>query len=106
MLFDAPHATLCLYHIRHVKTRQYCGITFIRARVDPHTPPHATQETFVSPYALRLLLPMLHSAQSARRFSKVVFPPLEKGTMWSTCSSQPSSAAGLRPQSWQRNRSR
>src|SRR3990170_4415428 len=27
VFFDAPHATLCLYHIRYVKARCSCGIT-------------------------------------------------------------------------------
>jgi len=27
MLLDAPHATFCLYHIRHVKGAGRCGVT-------------------------------------------------------------------------------
>ena len=57
-------------------------------------------------YTLRLLFPTLQCEQSACKFSNVVLPPLENGTIWSTCSSQPSSVAGLRPQRRQRNRSR
>ena len=49
---------------------------------------------------------MLQAAQRVRRLPAVVRPPFENGTIWSTCSLQRGSTAGLSPHSTQRKRSR
>lgn len=43
-------------------------------------------------------MPALHSKQLVMRFSSMVSPPFEKGTMWSTTSFAPS--CGVLPQYW------